>query len=233
MYFIFLILKFNMFYFLGIDIAGSKNTWVVALKSKKDFLELCPLLSLDFPSDPSSIEDFSPIINFCQKNKVLAVAFDAPLSFSLKDKSGFRVSDKALKELLPEKAKSWVVSYHTLMAVPIRALLLSELLSPFCGTIIETHPRASLYFCLPENKKVLSFTYKKNFSEEDKNFLSNWIKTKFNLIINFSVKLTEGILDAIMCALAGYFYHKMPEKLIFLPTNDNSRGFGPFVVIRF
>jgi len=222
-----------MFYFLGIDIAGSKNTWVAALKNKKDFLKLCPLLSLDNPSAPSSIEDFSPIVSFCQKNKVLAVAFDAPLSFSLKDKSGFRVSDKALKGLLPKKAKSWVVSYHTLMAVPIRALLLSELISPFCGTIIETHPRSSLYFCLPENKKILSFIYKKYISEEDKNFLINWLKTKFNLIINFSINLTEGILDAIICALTGYFYHKMPEKLMFLPTNGNSRGFGPFVVIHF
>lgn len=222
-----------MFYYLGIDIAGSKNTWVVALESKNNSLELCPLLSLKCPSSPTYIEDFYPIIEFCKKNRVLAVTFDAPINFSLKDRGGFRVSDKTLKKLLPKKAKSWVVSYHTLMAVPIRALLLSKLLSPFCGTLIETHPRANLYFCLPEEKKIISFTYKKIFSQEDKIFLFNWLQEKFKLTIKFSLNFTEGILDAVMCALTGYFYHKMPEKLMFLPVDETSIGFGPFVVIYF
>lgn len=222
-----------MFYFLGIDIAGSKNTWVVALKKDKDFLKICPLLSLKSPSNPSYIKDFFPIIEFCEKNRVLAVGIDAPLSFSLKDKKGFRISDKALKSMLPKKAKSWVVSYHTLMAVPIRALLLSEALSPYCGTIIETHPRASFYFCLPEEKKELAFFYKKENLDKNEKFLLDWLENKFKLCIEFKLKLIEGILDAILCALAGYFYHKMPEKLIFLPVNSNLKGFGPFVVISF
>ncbi len=222
-----------MVYFLGIDIAGSKNTWIVVLKSEKDLLELCPLLSLENPFNPNYIEDFSLIIDFCKKYKVLGVAFDAPLSFSLQNKRGFRTSDKTLKNLLPPKAKSWVVSYHTLMAVPIRALLLGEALSPFCGTIIETHPRANLYFCLPESKKELSFTYKKKISKQEEKFLIQWLKEKFNLIINFNFKLTEGVLDAIMCALACYFYHRIPEKLIFLPMEDTHKGFGPFVVMSF
>jgi len=222
-----------MFYFLGIDIAGSKNTWVVALKSKNNLLELCPLFSLDSPQNPSYIKNLLSIVEFCKKEKVLAVAIDAPLSFSLKNDKGFRTSDQALKKLLPKKARSWVVSYHTLMAVPIRALLLSEVLSPLCGTIIESHPRASLYFCLPENKKEISFTYKKRFPAEEENFLTNWLKEKFQLIINFKLKFTEGILDAIMCALAAYFYHRIPEKLIFLPSEENLKGFGPFVIISF
>ncbi|PMP98028.1 MAG: hypothetical protein C0169_01010, partial [Thermodesulfobacterium geofontis] len=95
-----------MVYFLGIDIAGSKNTWIVVLKSEKDLLELCPLLSLENPFNPNYIEDFSLIIDFCKKYKVLGVAFDAPLSFSLQNKRGFRTSDKTLKNLLPPKAKS-------------------------------------------------------------------------------------------------------------------------------
>jgi len=119
------------------------------------------------------------------------------------------------------------------MAVPIRALLLSEALSPFCGTIIETHPRASFYFCLPENKKELAFIYKKSLPEDEKDFLIRWLKEKFNLSIDFEFNLTEGILDAIMCALACYFYHRIPEKLIFLPGEEALKGFGPFVVISF
>jgi predicted nuclease with RNAse H fold len=222
-----------MFYFLGIDIAGSKNTWAVSLKYEKSFLKLCPSLSLKSPLEPSYTEDFLPIIEFCMKEKVLSVAIDAPLSFSLEDKKGIRLSDKALKKILPSKARSWVVSYHALAAIPIRALLLSEALSPFCGTIIETHPRASLYFCLPQDKKEISFRYKKNLSAADKKFLIAWLKKKFQLSIDFDFNLTEGILDAIMCALAGYFYHRAPEKLIFLPSEKNFKGFGPFVIISF
>ncbi len=220
-----------MFYFLGIDIAGSKNTWAVALKKQNNLLNLSPLLSLKSPLQPSPIKDFLPIVDFCKKEKVLAVAIDAPLSFSLKDEKGLRTSDKALKKLLPKKAKSWVVSYHTLMAVPIRALLLSEALSPLCGTIIETHPRASLYFCLPEDKKEISFIYKKKLLLKDEKFLINWLKEVFQLNIDFEFKLTEGILDAIMCAIAGYLYHKSPERLLFLPSEENFKGFGPFVII--
>lgn len=222
-----------MFYFLGIDIAGTKNTWIVALKKEKNDLELCPLFSLSSPLSPCSINDLSILIDFSITNKVLGIGIDAPLSFSLKDKKGFRNSDMALKNLLPKKAKSWVVSYHTLMAVPIRALLVSEKLSPYCGTIIETHPRTSIYFCLPEEKKDLAFYYKQKNLKNEKDFLIFWLNSKFNLKINFDIEITEGILDAILCALASFFYHYMPEKLIFLPKGNDLMGFGPFVVISF
>ncbi len=222
-----------MFYFLGIDIAGTENTWIVGLKKEKNNLELCPLFSLTVPFSPSSVSDLSTLVDFSIKNRVLGIGIDAPLSFSLKDKKGFRDSDIALKKILPKKAKSWVISYHTLMAVPIRAFLVSKKLSPYCGTIIETHPRTSIYFCLPEEKKDLAFSYKKINLKEEKKFIISWLNSKFNLKINFDINITEGILDAIFCALAAFFYHYIPEKLIFLPTSNDLIGFGPFVVISF
>ncbi len=221
-----------MFYYLGIDIAGYKNTWAVVLSLEKKGIYLKSILSLENPLKPKSMS-LKDIANFCQNNKVLAVAVDAPLSFSIESEKGIRNSDKVLRDLLPSEAKPWVVSYNALMAIPIRAYLLAQTIAPYCGTIIETHPRASFYFSLPDNKKTLAFIYKKVNLNKEKKFLINWLENKFDLCLPFDFKVTEGILDAILCAVTGYFYHRYPEKLLFLPEESNLKGFGPFVVIYF
>ncbi|OAQ20575.1 hypothetical protein [Thermosulfurimonas dismutans] len=59
-----------------------------------------------------------------------------------------------------DAARNWVVSYHGLQAVPVRGKILAEALSPVVETILETHPRVSLYFCLQEEMKDLVFLYK-------------------------------------------------------------------------
>ncbi|WP_038056522.1 DUF429 domain-containing protein [Thermodesulfobacterium hydrogeniphilum] len=221
-----------MFYYLGIDIAGYKNTWAVVLSLEKKEIYLKTILSLKNPLKPNSVS-LKDIVNFCQNNKVLAVAIDAPLSFSIESEKGIRNSDKVLRDLLPSEAKTWVVSYNALMAIPIRAYLLAQTIAPYCGTIIETHPRASFYFSLPNNKKTLAFIYKKVNLNKEKKFLINWLESKFDLCLSFDFKVTEGILDAILCGVTGYFYHRYPEKLLFLPEKSNLKGFGPFVVIYF
>jgi len=219
-----------MFYFLGIDIAGKDNTWAVVLSEKQGKLQLEKFLCLENLNAPKSVP-LHKIVEFVKKEKVLCTAIDAPLSYSLNNETGLRKSDKVLKALLPKNAKNWVVSYHALMGVPLRALLLAEGISPYCGAILETHPRASFYFSLPEKKKEIAFKYKKSGIEEEKEFLLNWLKKRFNLLIPLEIKLKEGILDAIFCALAGYFYFVSPAKLIFLQSEKNLKGFGPFVVI--
>lgn len=221
-----------MFYFLGIDLAGSKNTWAVSLKKKNSFLFLTKTLSLGSFNQVKSITNLSEIVSFCKKNRVLSVAIDAPLSFSLFNTTGMRLSDKKLKEMLPPKAKNWVVSYHTLMGIPIRALLLAEEISPYCGTIIETHPRSCLYFNLPEERKYLAFEYKKRIlKKEEKEFLLEFFFQKFNLKISSYFSFTEGIIDAIFCALVAGYYFLYPEKLFFLPSEEGLKGFGPFVLL--
>ncbi len=221
-----------MFYYLGIDIAGYRNTWVIAIGLRKERLYLERLLSLRNPLKPKSIS-LKEVLQFCIDNRVLGIGIDSPLSFSIENENGIRTSDRYLKKLLPKEAKNWVVSYNTLMAVPLRASILAKHLSPYCGTIIETHPRASFYFILPENKKPLAFIYKKVNLKNEKRFLINWLKETFDLCIPFEIKLTEGILDAILCGLAGYLYHRYPERLIFLPGEKDLKGFGPFVIIGF
>ncbi|MDP9479436.1 MAG: hypothetical protein M3R38_27820, partial [Actinomycetota bacterium] len=47
-------------------------------------------------------------------------------------------------------SRNWVASAAGLLAVPVRGRLLAEHLSPTVGTLIETHPRASLLFALGE-----------------------------------------------------------------------------------
>lgn len=221
-----------MFYFLGIDLAGSKNTWAVSLEKKETSLILTKNLSLKASHQALVITDLSEIVSFCIKNKVLSVAIDAPLSFSLFNTTGLRLSDKKLKEFLPKRAKNWVVSYHALMGVPIRALLLAQEISPYCGTILETHPRACFYFLLPEDKRYLAFEYKKrNLTKEEEKFLLQFFLERFKLQIPFSFPLKEGLLDAIFCALVASYYYLFPEKLLFLPSEEGLKGFGPFVLL--
>ncbi len=221
-----------MFYFLGIDLAGTKNTWAVSLEKKGNYLSLTETLSLKKPEQPLAIKDLFEVVSFCTKNRVLSVAIDAPLSFSLSNLTGFRLSDIKLKEMLPKNAKKWVVSYHALMGVPIRAFLLAQEISTYCGTILETHPRACFYFTLPEDKKYLAFEYKKRkLTEEEKSFLLQFLFKKFHLKFLFSFSLNEGILDAIFCALVASFYIFFPEKLYFLPSESGLKGFGPFVLL--
>ena len=186
-------------------------------------------------SSPEPVKEIKDVIKFCLNYKVLGVGIDAPLSFSLfEDRRGLRSSDRILKEMLPKKAKNWVVSYHTLMAVPLRALLLAEKLSPFCGTILETHPRACFYFSLAEEYKPLAFKYKKeNLIAEEVGFILKMFEERFRLKGLIKESVVEGVIDAIFCGLAVYFFHRFPEKLKFLPSEPSATGFGPFVIIEF
>lgn len=228
-----------MFYFLGIDIGGKNNTWIVTLKKEEKCISLEPLFSIENPSNPSPFRDLSKLIEFVKNFNVLGAGIDAPLSFSLTNPHGFRKSDEELKTLLASfnAPRTWVVSYHSLMAIPIRAFLLAEALSPYCGSIIETHPRANLYFCLPEEKRKIAYIYKKKGSvipKEEQKFLISWIQQKFQISLPSDLNFVDGILDAIFCAIAVLLYHISPERLKILSKKEkNLKGYGPFVIVIF
>ncbi len=78
----------------------------------------------------------------------LGVAIDAQLTWAAADERGFRSSDLQLRDLVPDS--SWVASQNSLMAVPVRGRQVAELVAPWVGTIIETHPRACLYLWRPD-----------------------------------------------------------------------------------
>lgn len=224
-----------MFHYVGVDIGGGENTWALVLREERPKGEVIlhrEALSLAGPKRVS----LSEIEQFCQTEKVLAVAIDAPLSFSPTLEKGFRKSDKTLRDLLPKDYKNWVLSYHGLMGIPIRAYLFAKRISPYCGTIIETHPRAGLFFILPEERRVLASKYKRGgLSTEELSWLVDHLRAKYDIVIPgdcsdlFFGK--EGLIDALICALTAWAYHRFPERLIFLPQDEGLEGFGPFVVL--
>lgn len=221
-----------MFYYLGVDLGGGSKTFAVALKEKNEkglFLEKALSLKNNIPRT-SSLEE---IAEFVRGNRVLVTAIDAPLSYSLSLERGFRSSDRALKALLPRESKKWVLSYHALMGIPLRGLLLAQKLSPYCGTIIETHPRASFFFLLSEEKRYLAHKYKKEIlKENEREYLKNLFKELFSLEFEEEIFHKADLFDAILCAITGYLFLKSPENLIFLPQEEKDLiGFGPFVII--
>ncbi len=180
---------------------------------------------------PVSLEE---IVKFCETYYVVAVAIDAPLTFGLKDEKGLRKSDKRLRQLLPKKIRHWVASFNSLMAVPIRGSILAEFLSPIVGTILETHPRSCLYL-LTIGKEVNScvLTYKtKSNKNAVKELWDFWIK-EFNIEpIDFpESKLSDGLLDSLVCATIAYLYHVAPEHLRRLNHRSSEvKGRGPFII---
>ncbi len=211
--------------FVGVDVAGEENTWAVVLSGD---LTVLPVLSL---SEGRSVTLYE-IVKFFEENTALAVAIDAPLTFGLMDEGGFRESDRVLREILKMKGgnPNWVVSYHVLQAVPVRGLTLAEALSPLVGTLIETHPRASLFLSLPKELKTLVQLYKRdeNSLRTIWRFLVERWQLRTEKVPRF---VSDGIVDALVCAITAYLYHKKPEELLFLPPTKGARGRGPFVVI--
>ncbi|PMP61413.1 MAG: hypothetical protein C0197_05685 [Caldimicrobium thiodismutans] len=220
-----------MFYYLGVDLGGGEKTFAVAIREKTNVgLHIEKSLSLKNNSPkPSSMVE---IIEFVRKNPVLGTAIDAPLSFSINLEKGFRASDLALRSLLPREYRKWVLSYHALMGIPLRGLLLAQKLSPYCGAILETHPRASFFFLLPKEKRYLAHKYKREpLEEEEINYLKNYFKKLFSIELTHTF-FYDDLLDALICALTSYLFFKKPEKLLFLPQEEKDLfGFGPFVII--
>jgi predicted nuclease with RNAse H fold len=211
----------NLIY-LGIDVAGASNTWVSGLSQKNGHLEIV------LESHSTSLEK---IVNFCKENHVVSAAIDAQLTMSLQARKGFRQSDKKLRELLPANCRNWVASVNSLMAVPVRGRFLSDFLAPIVGTIIETHPRASLLFGLGKVADTAVRKYKKSDDDKHLNILwENWSQ-RFNILSHSSIN-DDGALDAIVCATVAYLYHHKPETLRRLRENNSDiRGRGPFYVL--
>lgn len=211
--------------YLGVDIAGATNTWIATLSSDSGVLKLAIRPHL------TSLKD---ILVYCEEQNVVAVAIDAQLTIALSEDSGFRTCDLHLRRLLPPDCQNWVASINSLMAVPIRGRLLADSLSPVVGTILETHPRVSLYFGLGRNEPIATAVrnYKKgaNTKEHIKTLWHAW-STRFQITSN-EIPRSDGALDAIVCATVGYLFHHDPEKLLRLRHQVSEKtGRGPFYVL--
>lgn len=211
--------------FLGVDVAGAKNTWVAALSPKGGSLEVVAIPHL------STLEK---IAAYCEEKSVVAVAIDAQLTMALSDEDGFRTSDRWLRALLPPDCQNWVASINSLMAVPIRGRLLADSLSPVVGTLLETHPRASLLFGLEKTAGTAIRNYKRKDSSAKEHtiaLLRRWC-SRFHIAVGSEIPTKDGALDSLVCATVAYLFHHAPERLLKLRYKvEGKTGRGPFYVL--
>ena len=175
--------------YLGIDVAGANNTWFAALSDDGTQLKLAVTPQL---------ATLPNIVAFTNDNDVMAAAIDAQLSIAMSNLTGFRSADTELRELLPAHHRNWVASVNSLMAVPIRGQMLADALSSSVATIIETHPRASLYFGCPSDHEESIANYKRDpGAAECVTHLWAYWAAEFGLTDPLGTN-TDGALDAVV-----------------------------------
>lgn len=212
--------------YLGVDVAGASNTWMAALAATDaGALEVVAL---------GQLLPLKTIVAYCETHNVVAVAIDAQLTLALEEETGFRPSDLHLRELLPKDCRNWVASVNSLMAVPVRGMLLADYLAPSVGTILETHPRSSLFFALQHdaaaNGAIRQYKRGAQASDYIATLWQGW-STQFD-ITSSKAPHTDGALDAIVCATIAYLFHHEPQHLLRLRrTLRDKRGHGPFYVL--
>jgi predicted nuclease with RNAse H fold len=210
--------------FVGVDIAGGENTWLACLAKDgtRVFLEQQPRRA-----------SLAEIVQLAEQRDVVAVAVDAQLSIAVSDENGFRSSDLELRSLLPEGFRTWVASFNSLMAVPIRARMLAEGLSPAVATIIETHPRASLYFACGEVLDQAVRDYKKNGPDIPGHVDALWKAWCSRFAIEGALgHSSDSPLDSAICATVAYLLHHRPNDLFRLRHSAGDKtGRGPFFIV--
>jgi predicted nuclease with RNAse H fold len=112
-----------MHHYLGVDIGGQNNTWMAATteeKGKKPAVQIRRATPQE-------------IVTECQSENAMALAIDAQLTFSISRENGFRAGDEELRGMLPPGVREIVVSYNSLMAVPLRETpILAPRILMFC-----------------------------------------------------------------------------------------------------
>ena len=206
--------------FVGVDIAGGENTWAAGL----------------IPSSSGLAVAFGPkqaspnqLLEILTTQPATGIAIDGQLSLAFSDANGFRSSDVELRALLPPDCRTWVASANSLMAVPLRAGLLADRIAPVVGTVLETHPRASLYLELGQAYLSDIKEYKRS-PEALRRLLAAWTE-RFGLHGGVTAA-TDDALDALVCATVAYAFHAAPHRLRYLKHDAaDRRGTGPFVVL--
>ena len=207
-------------YFIGVDVAGEANTWVAGLLPADDGLQIA------FGPRPTAPEDLTALID---REEPTGVAIDGQLSLAFSEANGFRSCDMDLRALLPADCRTWVASANSLMSVPIRARLLADVISPAIGTILETHPRASLYLELGEEFLQEIKEYKRS-ADAVRRLTSEWCE-RHGIHADAHAD-SDGALDALVCATVADHFHSDPRRLRHLRhTAVDRQGRGPFVVM--
>lgn len=214
--------------YLGVDVAGASNTWAAALSATNDGLEVV------FGPQKATLQE---LVDYCEQENVVAATIDAQLTMALSEENGFRISDMDLRGMLVQRegSRNWVAAATSLMAVPLRGKLLADHLSPTIGTLLETHPRASLLFALGEVARESVWKYKGKASKETRVDHNGelWRMWSEHFGIHYSEPVRDdGELDALVCATVGYLYHHYPDALYRLRHDVREKtGRGPFYIV--
>ena len=210
-------------HFLGVDVAGAQNTWIA-------------LLSCDVHDNLRLVESprratLREIKTIADDSHVVAAVVDAQLTASIDDETGFRSSDRELRSMLPGECKNWVASINSLMTVPVRGQMIAAALGTAVGTVIETHPRACLYFASAgEQLRHACRSYKSDSPEAIEHLWQEWLSS-FDIAFD-DVPRSDGALDAVVCATIGWLFHRHPRRLRKLGHDQrDSVGRGPFYVL--
>jgi predicted nuclease with RNAse H fold len=210
-------------WYLGVDVAGAQNTWVVGLRRERGGGAI-----VGWGPAKCTLQE---VVDWARSHRVLAVAIDGQLTASLADENGFRPCDMAMRASLRSSGfVNWVASFNSLMAVPVRGRMLAEALAPFVGAVLETHPRFALWSALAErfDHAIGSYKAKDTPSSEVSEMAAAWIE-EFNVRCPHDIA-DEGALDALVVATVAMLFHEKPERLSWpLPAAGEVRGAGPFV----
>ena len=182
---------------MGVDIGGARNTWVCTLEGESGCLTLREM--------PRALT-ITDILRYAEAQAVVAVAIDAPLTWAPREDDGWRSSDRQLQDHLPKECRRWVRSQNSLMAVPLRGQHLAEYLSPLVGTVIETHPRACLYFANSGTHQCV-LHYKPSGTPACLHQLWQVWTDQFSIAAPTPGEgLTDRAIDALVCATVAYLY---------------------------
>ena len=195
-------------HYLGIDIAGASNTWMAVLVRTGGR----PLLI-----HPPHRASLAGIVDYTQAHHVVAAAIDAQLTWAASEEedTGFRPCDRELRQLLPREVRNWVASQNSLMAPETRY---ARFRLPFADESM-----------LEEIKQYKS----PQGGEQAQKLWAAWIALFGISVPDEPLDVTDGTLDALVCATVAYLYHDAPQLLLRLPyPAANKRGRGPFYVVR-
>ncbi len=216
-----------MLAFAGIDIGGSRNTFISVLIEDNGSLVFRRL------RQSGNVYEIASCLGAYD---VVSCAIDAPLSYNLLSNTGDRDSDVKLRKILKDRRfpPEVVMPLNSMMAVPLRGRVIAEILRNFVGAVIETHPTASLYLIGIDKDFVRNYKKGKVDFEEFGELLKRKLEEYSGVKIVFDDPLrSDGDVDSLMCAFTSYLYISGYERLLRLTCfNPWERGFAPFYVIR-
>lgn len=213
----------NEVLYLGVDVAGASNTWIALIACDQD--------GNSRVAEPPRKASLREIASIADDSHVVAAVVDAQLTASLDDEMGFRNSDHELRAMLPSGCRNWVASINSLMAVPIRGQLIAAALGTAVGSVLETHPRACLFFASDRDDLREACSLYKSASPESIRLLWERWARRFEISYD-EAPSSDGGLDALVCATIGRLFHVRPHALQKLGHDQPNRiGRGPFYIL--